>query len=415
MPGSRQIDICQNCGSGALEPLLFLGHLPPVNALPDSEGLGGALQSFPLNLVRCGKCGLVQIGYIVAPDVLFPESYPYRSGVTASLRRNFEDLARDVAAVMPLSRETVIVDIGSNDGTLLNSFKDSGACLVGIEPSDAARDAIAAGIPTVQDYFRAEAAAKAVAIHGPPSLVTATNMFAHADDVHGIVADIKAMLAPGALVVIENHYLVDLVETLQYDTIYHEHMRYYSVKSMMDVMARHGFTCFDAKPIPTHGGSIRCFFTLSEEAAPSDRLRGMLAREKALGFDDGSALVAFAGRVVRHRRALQTLLNGIADAGHSVFGIGAPSRASTLVSYACPHADLIAAVCELPGSPKIGHYLPGTQIPIIDETRLYEEQPDYALVLSWHIADEIIANIRKRGFRGKVIIPLPDPVVVDTD
>jgi len=407
------INCCQNCRSMNIRRIVHLGYLPPVNALTPHDHADTAIEALPLSVYECADCHLVQIGFVGAPEVLFPTSYPYRSGVTKALHDNFADLANFVAARNLVKADDIMIDIGSNDGTLLSKFLPLGVKPIGIEPSDAAKDANAAGIKTYQAYVDAEIADHVLSAHGKASLIVSTNVFAHIDNVHEVVRDMKSMLRADGHIIIENHYLADLVRDLQYDTIYHEHMRYYSAHSLIDVMQRNGLHCLAVQQIGSHGGSVRCLFGQDKNAKPEDSVAEILRQEQEQGLVGGDALMLFARRVKKHRRELQHLLNTISNAGKSVFGIGAPSRASTLVSYCCPHVDLLQKVCELPNSPKIGHFMPGTQIPIVDEKCLFEEKPDYALLLSWHLADGIIPALRRKGFTGKFIIPLPTPHIVD--
>lgn len=384
---SNVVTICQSCG-GSLESVIWLGYLPPVNDLRPIGKAPTETPFYPAELLRCQTCTLVQLGYQVDPEIIFPPSYPYRSRTTRILRENFKDLANKTVPL--IDPEGLVVDIGSNDGTLLSNFK--GFRVQGVEPTDAGKEAQQSGIPTLQTYFDAQAAEAIVRSRGKAALVTATNVFAHIPDVHELVENVKTLMADDGIFVSESHYWNDLVATLQYDTIYHEHLRHYTVKSLQYLLNQHGLAVFRVDRIPTHGGSIRVY-----------------AQNGSLKWDypeSDADLTGFDLRVRKSRADLHHLLGGI---GGRVWGVGAPSRASTLLSYTHIHLD---AVAEVSDSPKIGHYMPGTLIPVVDEKRLYEEQPEYALMLSWHIADELMPKIREKGYRGKFIIPLPTPRLV---
>lgn len=409
---SRPVDKCQICGSADLHSILFLGYMPPVNTMPDVGGVAVEEAAYPLELMRCGDCGLVQIGFEVAQHVLFPESYPYLSGSTRILRTNFAELEREASALLDLKKDGLIIDIGSSDGTLLSNFLSAGYPVLGIEPSQAADVAISRGVDTVKNYFGREFARKVAAERGRAQLVTAANVFAHIGDIHSVVDGIVELLAPRGVFISESHYLLDLVETLQYDTIYHEHLRYYSLGSLKHLLSAHGLEVFHAKPIGTHGGSIRVYAARAGEREIQPSVAEQLAKEDKAGIADGSGLANFRQRVVNSKLALCELLAPLKRDGARIYGVGAPSRASTLVNYVGIDNNIVDAVMEISTSHKLNKYMPGTRIPVLDEKMLYENQPEYALLLSWHIADELIENLRKRGYHGKFIIPLPEPRVV---
>src|SRR6516225_8530310 len=214
---------------------------------------------FPTNLLYCSHCELVQLGLAVDPVIIFPPEYPYTSGTTRILRDNFADLCAESSKMLGLTKDDLIVDIGSNDGTLISNFQKSGHRILGIEPTDVARIANARGIPTIQCYFTPDVAREVKREHGPAKVVTAANCFAHIEDVHAMVEGILEMLAPDGAFISESHYVIGLIEKLQYDTVYHEHLRYYSLTSLAHLLSMHGLEVFHARTIPTHGGSIRVY------------------------------------------------------------------------------------------------------------------------------------------------------------
>jgi hypothetical protein len=252
------VDRCQVCDSANLETVMFIGYLPPVNAMPAIGTRPAEQPAYPAEVLRCGKCQLVQIGLIVDPAILFPPTYPYTSGTTKILRENFAELSTEVARLYPLKPTDLIVDIGSNDGTLLSNFTKS--CRVyGIEPTNAGKLAIERGIATQISFFNRAAVKVALAAHGKARMITATNVFAHIEDIHEIVDCILELLDEDGIFISESHYLLSLIETLQYDTIYHEHLRYYSVTALKYLLEMHGLEVIHTRPIPTHGGSIRVY------------------------------------------------------------------------------------------------------------------------------------------------------------
>ncbi|HET7377603.1 MAG TPA: methyltransferase domain-containing protein, partial [Anaerolineae bacterium] len=241
---------CQSCGNDNLTEVLSLGYLPPVN---DMRPIGEEPKPqtwLPADLLYCDQCELVQLGCVGDPNVVFPPSYPYTSGSTRILRDNFADLAKEATELVGLKPNDLVVDIGSNDGTLLSNFKGH-TRICGIEPTDIADVANARGIHTIKAFFDGK-----ISMDGQAKLVTCANCFAHMDNIHDVIEGIKQMLTPDGVFVSESHYLMALLDDLQYDTIYHEHLRYYSLTSLRNLLRQHGLEVFYAKKIPTHGGSI---------------------------------------------------------------------------------------------------------------------------------------------------------------
>ncbi len=404
------VEKCQVCENPKLEPILFLGYLPPVNTLHPIGQRPHEQPSYPAQMLLCEKCGLAQLGLIVDPKILFPPEYPYTSSTTKILRDNFAELYAECKTIIPLGKNDLIVDIGSNDGNLLSNFKDNHRVL-GITPEEIGKIAKERGIPTIIDYFSANLARKIAAEKGKAKIVTATNVFAHIENVHSILDGILELLADDGMFVSESHYLLSLIETLQYDTIYHEHLRYYSLHSLKYLLEMHGLEVIHAKQIPTHGGSVRVYAARKGKYKAKETVASLLEEEKPIVLDK-KALHEFQRDVVNTKLALHALLRDIKKQNKKVYGIGAPSRASTLINYAGIDDGIVEAVMEVKGSHKVGKYVPGTLIPVLDEEKLYADQPDYALLLSWHIADELIPKIKAKGFKGGFIVPLPEPRVV---
>ncbi len=405
---SVPVECCQVCGHAPLDDVLSLGYMPPVNQMVPIGAVPRQQPWFPTNLLHCRSCDLVQLGLAVDPVIIFPPDYPYTSGTTRLLRDNFADLARESAAMLRLGKDDLVVDIGSNDGTLLSNFKDRGCRILGIEPTDVGEIANKRGIATIKRYFGLEVAREAKREHGPARVITAANCFAHIEDVHAILDAIIEMLSPGGVFISESHYLISLLDTLQYDTIYHEHLRYYSLASLRHLLEMHDLEVFHARPIPSHGGSIRVYAAQRGTHKVQNSVSGMLAAEPR-GDAMAKRLASFRGDVVLSKLRLLAMLRDLKEAGARIAGISAPSRASTLVNYVGLEEGIVEYVCEIPGSLKIGRYMPGTQIPVVDETRLYSDQPDCAVIFSWHIADELAPKLRAKGFRGQLITPLPVP------
>ena len=409
--GSVPIESCQVCGHAPLDSVLSLGFMPPVNQMVPVGQVPRQLPWFPTTLLHCRNCELVQLGLAVDPVIIFPPEYPYTSGTTKLLRDNFADLQRESAAMLGLGDQDLVIDIGSNDGTLLSNFQKGGQRVLGIEPTDVGDIANQRGIPTIKRYFGTTVAREVKREYGPASMVTAANCFAHIEDVHAIVDGVVEMLKDDGVFVTESHYLIPLLETLQYDTIYHEHLRYYSLTSLKHLFEMHGLEVFHARPIPSHGGSIRVYAARHGAHTVQDGVRRMLAAEPR-GEAMTKRLAAFRHDVILSKLRLLAMLRDLKEKGARVAGISAPSRASTLVNYVGLDEGLIDYVCEIAGSLKIGKCMPGTQIPVVDEAKLFADQPDCAVIFSWHIADELAPKLKAKGFRGQLITPLPVPRVL---
>ncbi len=403
------VDHCQICDSTDLEEAFFIGYLPPVNQMRPIGERPHEQPAYPALWLRCPRCQLVQLGLIVDPKILFPPEYPYTSSTTKILRENFADLYRECTKIIKLEKEDLIVDIGSNDGNLLSNFKENHRVL-GVTPEDIGKIAIERGIPTILDYFTRQVAADIRSKYDQAKIVSATNVFAHMENINEIVESVLDILTPDGMFISESHYLISLLETLQYDTIYHEHLRYYSLHSLKYLLDSHGLEIVHTKRIPPHGGSIRVYAARKGQYSIQPSVQETLKEEeKHLGREQ---LTIFKQKVVKSKLQLHALLLSIKEKGQHIYGIGAPSRASTLINYVGLDDGIIDCVLEVKGSHKIGKYMPGTLIPVLEESKLFEDQPEYAILFSWHIADELMPKLRAKGFKGGFIIPLPEPQIV---
>jgi len=405
---SKEITKCQISNSKELESIIFLGYLPSVNTL---HKIGSTLKEevkFPAELLYCKKSKLAQLGCIVNKEILFPTSYPYTSSTTKILRDNFAELYKDVQKKISLKKKDLVIDIGSNDGNLLSNFQKNHRVL-GVTPEKIGRLAIKKGIPTILDYFNKKTSIKIIKRYGKAKIITATNVFAHIDNINEIVKNILNTLEKDGIFISESHYLLPLIETVQYDTIYHEHLRYYSVQSLNYLFKKHGLEIIDTKEISTHGGSIRVYAARKGIYKITKNVKSQLKKETKLlnkkSFDK------FKKKVVNSKIKLFNVIDKIKNSNKTIFGVGAPSRASTLINYLRLDQDIIDCVLEINGSYKIGNYIPGTKIPIINEDILNKKKPDYLLLFSWHIKNELKKNLKKKGFKGKFIIPLPYPKI----
>jgi hypothetical protein len=405
---SVPVECCQVCGHDKLETVLSLGYMPPVNQMVSIGQVERQQPWFPTSLLYCPKCELVQLGLAVDPVIIFPPEYPYTSGMTRILRDNFAELYAESSKMLGLGKDDLIVDIGSNDGTLISNYQKGGHRILGIEPTDVSKIANERGIPTIQRYFSKEVGREVKEKHGAAKVVTAANCFAHIEDVHAIVEGIMEMLAPDGIFISESHYLIGLLDTLQYDTVYHEHLRYYSVGSLAHLLGMHGLEVFHARKIPTHGGSIRVYAARKGSRPVQPSVKEMLDAEPR-GDAMRKRLASFRHDVMLSKLRLHAMIRDIKEKGGRIVGISAPSRASTLINYVGLDSAIIDYVCEIEGSLKIGKCMPGTLIPVVEESRMFQDQPDCAIIFSWHIASELAPKLRAKGFKGKLITPLPVP------
>lgn len=406
---SKTIDRCQISKKKDLEQILSLGYLPPVNNYININSSKKEETFFPTELMYSRSSKLVQLGTIVNKEIIFPKEYPYTSSTTKILRENFKDLYLETKKILSLKKKDLVIDIGSNDGNLLGNFKKNHKVL-GVTPELIGKLAIKKGIKTLIRYFDNSATSYILKKFGKAKLITATNVFAHIDDVEQVIKNIKKILDKDGVFITESHYLVSLLKTVQYDTIYHEHMRYYSLSSLNYLFNKFNLKIFYVKKIPTHGGSIRVYVTNNKKQKKHSSVNNILKYEKK--FLNHKSFNEFKKKVVLSKINLYSLLKNLKSKNKKIFGVGAPSRAATLVNYVGLNEDMIKYILEIKGSYKIGKYMPGTNIPIVEENIFKKEKPDYLLLLSWHISKSLIKNFKNKGFKGKFIIPLPKPYIL---
>ena len=406
---------CQVCHESDLITVIDLGMLPLVNSLPLQSNTGPD-NCHEISIVQCAKCTLVQLASFPSMPEIFPDDYPYLSGLTPPLLANFAEQAKLVSEFMSTKNSKLVfrvLDIGSNDGSLLSYYQELGHRAIGVEPTSAAHIANSNGIETIKDYFDVHSARAAMAITGELDVVTATNVFAHIPEPLKIVENISEILSSEGIFVSENHYFVDLINSLQIDTIYHEHLRYYTLTSVSNLLALRGFEVFRVQKIGSHGGSIRVWSARKGAYPIEDSVNKMKQTEFNQGFVDGSYIKKLQEDVSQWRIKIRALISEVRTSGGIIAGIGAPSRAVTLLTCVGLNREDIACIGEKTGSKKIGKRIPTTKIPIVDESEALSMKPSHLILLSWHIKDSLIPILRKKGFSGKYIIPLPLPKIIN--
>lgn len=406
------LTFCQVCGSEDMQSIIDLGYHSPCDSLLTPAQLKEAEKVYPLNLVRCRSCGLVQIDYVVDPSVVFHPDYPYQSGITPTLVSYLQRIAHDLVTRYHVNRNSFVVDIGSNDGTLLQGFKSMGMRVLGVDPTNIADIANERGIPTLKTFFDEDVSKTISERYGKVSVVTATNMFAHVQHLGAMIRGVSDMLEDGGIFLTESHYLPSILETVQYDSVYHEHLKYYALKPLIKLFEYYDFVVTDAERIPNYGGSIRVLARKGRGHDVSARLQDLMEEEERGGVYKEETYEKFRDRIIQSKIDLQALLLDLKRKGHRVPGIGCPGRSSTLLNYCNIDPVLMPYIAEQSTCLKVGMYLPGKHIPIIDEEILFREAPSYCVMLSWHYAEPIIKNLRKKGLTAKIIMPLPSVHIV---
>jgi hypothetical protein len=363
---------------------------------------------YPLELARCTSCGHIQLSVTVPPEIMF-RNYLYVSGTSDTIPTHFAAYARDVAERF-VPREGLVVEIGSNDGTLLRAFDRDSVRVLGVEPArNIAAMANAAGIPTLDEFFGEALAREIAAKHGRASAIIGNNVVAHIDDLHGLMNGVSGLLEERGVFVAEFPYLVDLLQMTAYDTIYHEHLSYFSVGAVIDLAARHQMKLVDVRRVGVHGGSIRVF--ISREGDPSPSVEELLVLEDAMRLRSGAPLEEFVDAVQRQREGLMRLLASIRSSRH-IAGYGAPAKGNTLLNYCQIDRSVLDFIVDR--SPlKHGLLTPGTHIPVGPPERLIASDIRDTLLLAWNFADEILRQQEPyRGRGGRFIIPIPSARVV---
>ena len=372
---------------------------------------------YPLCLCFCHQCSLAQLDYVIPTNVAFGSQYTYLTGSSESLIKYYAELAERLIEKFQLKKGDTVVEIGSNDGTFLKAFRALGMEVFGIDGAQRSTDiAKADGIPMVQGFFghgSADTINELIRPKSKISLILGMNVLAHTGEVNEFLEEVVKLMGPETVFVSQSHWLAALTREFEFDTIYHEHLRYYTLTSLINLFCRHGLIVDDAEIVEFYGGSILAYARKSNSTSSDEQSEGV----KLILADENRTNIVQSLRnmskvLLTNKAALLNLLVDLNNTGKSVVGVGAPMKASTLLNFYGVTSELVSYLGEV-NHLKVGTVVPGVRIPVLHEDRMFEEAPDYALMLSWNMADFLIPKLRERGYNGKFILPVPNVEIIE--
>lgn len=407
--------LCRNCGNELKYSFANLGTSPLCNEIVKPGALNQGQWAYPLHACVCEECFLVQVGASISPEEIY-SNYCYFSSYSSSWLDHAKRYVEMMIDLYGIDQNSFVVEIASNDGYLLQYFKEKNVLILGVEPSNTVAEvSIEKGIPTEEVFFGEQTAKSIRRRYQKADLLLGNNVLAHVPQIHDFINGLTALLSKKGIMTFEFPHLMQLVENNQFDTIYHEHFFYYSLHAIQSIFKSHGFKIFDVQELDTHGGSIRIFVTgeTNKEHGITDDVTRILASEEEKGYLDINFYTQFNNNVKQTKRNLLSLLIKLKNQGKSIVGYGAPGKGNTLLNYCGIGTDFIDYTVDR--SPhKQGHYLPGSLIPVYDVEKISETKPDYIMILPWNLKDEIMKQMNYvQGWGAKFIIPIPEPMIVD--
>jgi hypothetical protein len=402
---------CRSCGSSNLHLILDLGLQPLANALVEPDRLGEPEDKFPLEVMFCATCSLVQVNETIPPEILFGRDYPYFSSFLPELLEHSRRHALELLETHALGGHSLVVEVASNDGYLLKNFLPRGVPVLGIDPAKGpAKAAREIGIETLEAFFNVDTANRLVRQGKRATVMLANNVLAHVENINAFVGGFAVLLTDDGIAEFEFPYLRDLIDAGAYDTIYHEHVFYYSLTALAPLFERHGLHLNDVRRLSIHGGSLR--LTVSRKQGRTSRLEAMMREETELGMSTVDYYKGFGQRVTELREELRAVVNGLVAEGKRVAAYGAAAKGATLLNFTGIDGDVISYVVDR-NPHKVGKYMPGLRIPVRPVEALATDRPDYLLILAWNFGTEIMRQqARYVEAGGKFILPIPRAVIV---
>ncbi len=404
---------CRICSNEKLYKFLSLGNTALANRFLKEQDLYKEEPKFPLEVLLCEKCKLVQLGYVVPPQIMF-DNYVYVSSTTKTFQIHFAQMAEELVKDLGLKEKSLAVDIGSNDGLLLKGFQKFDVNVIGVEPaSNVAKIAQANGIDTINDFFSRTVVEKIISMKGRADVVTATNVFAHINDIDDVVENVKMLTKEDGVFVVEFPYLVDMLQKMTFDAIYHEHLSYFAVIPLYYLFKQHGMEIFKIKKVESHGGSLRVFVKkIIGKHEADNSVEEFISNEEKIGVNRLETYEKFAKKVNEVKANIVNCIKNLKKQNKKIAAYGAPAKATTLLSFCNIGKNEIDFVID-DNTLKQGMFMPGTHIPVKTFKSLGELNPDYVLILAWNFSEEILNKTelyRKKGMR--FIVPLPKLKIV---
>ncbi len=408
----KKFPYCRFCLNKKLKKVIDLGNQPAANAFLSKTQLKEIEPFFPLKVNFCSRCGQLQLTHVVSPDYLF-RNYVYVSSTSPVFVNHFEQYAKSVYKKIKLDPQSLVVDIGSNDGILLKPFKKLGVKVLGIDPArKIAKEATKSGIPTISEYINQKLVKKITKKWGLANVITANNVFAHVPYIDELILAAKKLLKVEGVLIIEAPYLVDFLQKNLFDTIYHEHVSYLSIRPLVTLFKRFNMTIFDVEKTDSHGGSIRVFVKKNEsKRRVTESVEKFVKSEKALGLGKLHTYQKFAKKIEQNKVDLNKLLRKLRSQGKSIIGYGAPAKGNTLLNYFNIGSQVLDYIVE-DSQYKQGLFTPGMHIPVVSPKEISQTNPDFIFILAWNFAKPIMKKLGYfKSSGGRFIVPVPTPKI----